>query len=209
MSIFERNVFINCPFDEDFYGILRPIIFTIIYAGLTPRISLESLDSGASRIDQITRLIEESKYAIHDLSRMRANAKGEYFRLNMPLELGLDLGARKFGSGKLKHKQCLILEAEPHRYKAAISDLSGSDIYHHENDPAKAVVAVRNWLRGTCGMNLPGPTLIWDSFNFFMAALYDELSSWGFSDDDIKYLPMPELIEYMISWVCSEADIGA
>jgi hypothetical protein len=53
---------------------------------------LERLDSGRPRIDKIISLIKESKYAIHDLSRLKAREAGEYYRLNMPFELGLDVG---------------------------------------------------------------------------------------------------------------------
>jgi hypothetical protein len=104
---FDRNVFINCPFDDEYLPLLRPLLFTTIYVGLTPRISLESLDSGQPRIDKIVRLIRESRLAIHDLSRLKAKTAGEYFRLNMPLELGIDIGCRLFKPG-CRDKKCLI-----------------------------------------------------------------------------------------------------
>jgi len=69
---FEQNVFINCPFDDSYLPLLRPILFTVIYLGFTPRIALERLDSGEPRINKIISLIEDSKYAIHDLSRIKA-----------------------------------------------------------------------------------------------------------------------------------------
>jgi hypothetical protein len=28
---FESNVFINCPFDDDYKALLRPFIFTVLY----------------------------------------------------------------------------------------------------------------------------------------------------------------------------------
>ena len=28
---YESNVFINCPFDKEYYALLRPLLFTIIY----------------------------------------------------------------------------------------------------------------------------------------------------------------------------------
>jgi hypothetical protein len=68
---FEKNVFINCPFDDQYLKLLRPLLFTVIYLGFTPRIALEALDSGEPRIKKILDLIEDSKYGIHDLSRMR------------------------------------------------------------------------------------------------------------------------------------------
>jgi hypothetical protein len=89
---FAKNVFVNCPFDRDFYPLLRPLLFTIIYLGLKPRIALEDVDSGQSRIDKIVDLIASSKYAIHDISRIEAQKAGDLFRLNMPFELGIDVG---------------------------------------------------------------------------------------------------------------------
>src|SRR3954454_3470513 len=69
---FESNVFVNCPFDDEYIPLLRPILFVILDLGLTPRIALEALDSGKPRVEKIITLIEKSKYGIHDLSRLRA-----------------------------------------------------------------------------------------------------------------------------------------
>jgi len=92
---FEKNVFINCPFDDKYLELLHPLSFTLIYLDFNPRIALESFDSGHQRIDKICKLIEESKFSIHDLSRLQSQKKNEYFRLNMPFELGIDYGVRK------------------------------------------------------------------------------------------------------------------
>jgi hypothetical protein len=105
---FEENVFINCAFDQDFYPLLRPLLFAIIYLGLKPRIALEDVDSGRPRIDKIVELIADSKYAIHDLSRIEARKAGELFRLNMPFELGIDVGCRLFGRKLQAGKKCLV-----------------------------------------------------------------------------------------------------
>ena len=102
---FDSNIFINCPFDEEFSKLLKPIIFTILYADLTPRISLEMQDSASSRLEHIFTLIEESQYAIHDLSRLEFKSPQDLPRMNMPFELGIDLGARQFGNTNLKEKK--------------------------------------------------------------------------------------------------------
>lgn len=81
---FSKNVFVNCPFDKDYLSLLRPLLFTVVYLGFKPRIALESKNSGAPRIEKIVAQIRESMYAIHDLSRIQARKKGEFFRLNMP-----------------------------------------------------------------------------------------------------------------------------
>lgn len=55
---FERSVFINCPFDEDYEPILQAILFCVVYLGLHPRIARERNDSAEVRIEKITGLIE-------------------------------------------------------------------------------------------------------------------------------------------------------
>jgi hypothetical protein len=198
---FQNNVFVNCPFDKSFYPLLRPLLFTIVYVGLKPRIATERLDSGEPRIKKIIELIQSSKYAIHDLSRIRANRKDEFFRLNMPFELGVDVGCRLFKGGEHENKVCLILVGERYEYQAAISDLSNSDVANHQNEPEEVVVEVRNWLSSTCGLDADGPTRIWDAFNMFMGYNYDSLAARGFSARDIERLPVRELMESMETWV--------
>ena len=198
---FKDNVFINCPFDSAYLPLLRPLLFCVIYLGLTPRIALEALDSGRPRFEKIVSLIKNSKYAIHDLSRLQSNEAGEYFRLNMPFELGLDIGCRLFRAGQASSKRCLILEAERFRYQAAISDMSNSDIAVHANEPVNVVLQVRNWLNNEAGLRAPGPADVWARFNEFMADNYDSLKLRGFSDTNIDNLPIGELIVCMQDWV--------
>jgi hypothetical protein len=198
---FEKNVFVNCPFDSTYFPLLRPLLFTILYAGLVPRIALETIDSGEARLEKILRLIRESRYSVHDISRLEAVQAGETYRLNMPFELGVDYGCRRFGAPVLRSKKTLVLEADLHRYRAALSDLSGCDIEAHSNSPSQIVVAVRKWLRNACRLPIPGPARIWGDFNDFMAYNYDELTLQGFSDSDIQLLAIPELIECMAGWL--------
>jgi hypothetical protein len=198
---FKDNVFVNCPFDQAYLPLLRPLLFCVIYLGFTPRIALEALDSGAPRFEKIVTLIKQSKYAIHDLSRLQSSTAGEYFRLNMPFELGLDVGCRLFRSGQASTKRCLILEAERYRYQAAISDISNSDIGVHSNEPVKVITEVRNWLVNEAKLRASGPADVWARFNEFMAANSDALKLRGFSDADIEGLPVGELIGCMQDWV--------
>jgi hypothetical protein len=203
---FERSVFVNCPFDERFLPLLRPLLFTIIYLDLNPRIALERTDSGESRLEKIVQLIRESKYSIHDLSRSEAGAVGELYRLNMPFELGLDFGCRLFGSAKFRQKVTLVLESKPHRYKAAISDLSGADIECHYDEPYKVIGVVRNWLKSVCLLAAAGPARIEAAFTQFMTQDYNALTGEGFSAADIAALPIGELIERMRTWVVTSRD---
>jgi hypothetical protein len=198
---FHKNVFVNCPFDEDYRPLLRPLLFTITYLGFKPRIALEELDSGAPRIQKIVELIKLSRYAVHDLSRLQARKKGEYYRLNMPFELGIDVGCRLFARGQHSLKRCLILEEQRYRYQAALSDLSGSDIAVHGRSPEVLVTEVRNWLNSQARVQAPGPARVWTAFLEFMSDNYDALTERGFSDRDVEILPVYELIGCIDEWV--------
>ncbi len=202
---FEKNVFVNCPFDQAYISLLRPLLFTIIYLGFTPRIALEALDSGSPRIEKIAKLIRESKYGIHDLSRLKAKTKGELFRLNMPFELGLDVGCRMYGAGKLKSKRCLILEEEKFRYQAAISDISNSDIATHGAEPELVTTEVRNWLASHMLHRPKGPAAVWGAYIDFMGKNYDDLIALGYSKKDVELLPVNELMKDMLRWVSTNS----
>ena len=198
-SDFEKNVFINCPFDDDFRQILLGIVFTIIYFNYNPRLALERADSAQSRIEKILELIENSKFGIHDLSRIESTKPGEYYRMNMPFELGIDYGCQKLKKGKWREKKILIIEKEQYRFQKAISDLSGSDIKHHNDQVDKAIIAVRDWFiteelgRGDSGSR------VWDHFNDFQAYLYDQVveKDGHTSTDDVQ---ISEIIHHMKNW---------
>jgi hypothetical protein len=198
---FNTNVFVNCPFDDDYLPLLRPLLFTIIDLGFEPRIALENLDSGTARIEKIIALIKDSKFGVHDLSRLQAQNAGEYYRLNMPFELGLDVGCRRFRDGQWSDKRCLMLESQRYRYQAALSDMSNSDIAVHNNEPADLVFEIRKWLTNVAKLRAVGAAQIWGRFNDFMTDNSVALKARGFSDRDIERLPVNELITCIKDWV--------
>jgi len=198
---FSKNVFINCPFDDQFIPLLRSILFSIIYLGFTPRIALERFDSGEARIDKIIDLIKASKFSIHDLSRIQSSEKLEYFRLNMPFELGLDIGCKIFKDGQARYKKCLILEKEKYRYQKALSDLSNSDIKNHNNEPEEAIRQIRDWFVVNELERADSGTRIWECFNEFMADFYLKRKEEGFREKDILRMPIPEFISFINGWI--------
>ena len=198
---FERCVFVNCPFDEDYEPILQAILFCILYLDFHPRISTERSDSLESRIEKIRDLIKDSKYSIHDLSRCQATKKGEYFRLNMPFELGIDYGCRQYFGGKRSKKKSLVLEEKKYRYLAAISDLSGFDIQSHEGNHQKAVRKVRNWLVNESSAEAVGAARILNAYTDFQEWHYKRQLDAGFSEEDIQDYPTNELLEAMRQWI--------
>jgi hypothetical protein len=122
---FDRSVFINCPFDNKYLPLFRAIIFTIHDMGFRARCALEASNAGNVRIDKIQNIIAECKYSIHDLSRTQLDKTHRLPRFNMPLELGLDLGCKKFGKEHEQEKVVLVMDIERFRYQRFISDISG------------------------------------------------------------------------------------
>ena len=204
---YESNVFINCPFDKEYYALLRPLLFTIIYLGYNPRIASERSDSAENRVDKVCELIRDSKYSIHDLSRLKASRAKEYYRLNMPFELGVEYGARLFGASFMNRKKCLILERRRYDFKRALSDLSGVDIKSHKNKPDEVVRAVRDWFVETVGLRgVKTATVIWYLFNDFTSAFYEAMVAEGSPEKDIDEMPLPEYPDYIRDWVDEHKD---
>jgi hypothetical protein len=205
VSDYESNVFINCPFDDGYTDLLRALVFAIHYLGFNPRLALERADSGESRLDKIVELIEKSRFGIHDLSRCVASKKGEYYRLNMPLELGVDYGCRLFKRGK-GTKRILILESQPHRYRAALSDLSGFDIVAHENHPEILTQGVRDWMVQEAHADPTPAHLIYSDFLDFMADNDKRLMKDGWKAEHIEKVKIHELGGHMKLWIAARKE---
>ena len=204
MSGFEKSVFINCPLDEEYRPIFQAVFFCVIYLGFCPRVSTETISSFDVRIRKIQDLIRDSKYSIHDLSRCKSH-KGEYSRLNMPLELGLDYGCKCYFGNDRAEKKGLVFEEEPHSYDKSISDFSGFDIQAHNGEAREALKRVRHWLSDETLGKTAGPERIWDSLSEFLGWHERELLRRGYSIDDIDDCPIGELTDDIKYWIETES----
>jgi hypothetical protein len=144
---FQRNVFINCPFDNQYIPLFNAMVFAVHDIGFRPRCALEASNAGQFRLAKIMEIIEECKYSIHDLSRTEVDGVSGLPRFNMPLELGIDLGCQRFGRPHHREKVCLVLDIERYRYQQFISDISGQDIYAHGGSEQRLIAIIRDWLR--------------------------------------------------------------
>ena len=199
---FPKSVFVNCPFDKDHDSLLKALLYTVSTLGFMPRIATERADSGEQRVQKICELIAECKYSIHDLSRIAASEAGEFYRLNMPFELGVDYGSRRFGASPFDAKRFIILASTRYDYMRALSDLNGVDIEAHGDDPRTLIRKIRNWLCTAAAVaNGPSPSAIWYDYADFSAALYTRLKAQQFSDEDIHELPVVEYLEYVHRWL--------
>lgn len=209
---YSKNVFINCPFDDKYFELREILVFTIVYFGFTPRLSLETSDSGASRLEKIVSLIQESKYSIHDLSRLQAETIGEFSRLNMPFELGVDYGLRRFNSN-YKDKRSLILATSRYDYMKALSDINGADIKNHNDDVDSMISCLRSWFSETVKLKgLNSSAKISSDFFDFNTELFDakmlkyvdghtSTECERFAKKEIEELTLPEFIEEVKVWL--------
>ena len=125
--------------------LLNALVFAVSSCRRRPRCALEAYNAGTVRIDKIAAIIRDCRWGIHDLSRTEPNAEG-LPRFNMPFELGLFLGANRFGDRWQREKSCLVLDRDRFRFQRFISDIGGQDVVAHDDQPVQIIAAVRDWL---------------------------------------------------------------
>jgi hypothetical protein len=192
---FNDSVFINCPFDEEYTPLLRAILFTVYRCGFYPKSALAEDNALDNRLDKIIRLINECRYGIHDISRTEPNENG-LPRFNMPFELGIFFGAKKFGNKIQKSKNALIFEAVRFAYQEYISDLNGVDTKAHEKNPVIVIRKIRNWLKDASKRTtLPGYAVIIQEFDEFSTNLPSITATLGLDVNDIPFNDYCKLVE--------------
>ena len=160
------SVFVNVPFDDTYAPLFEALIFAITACGYRARCALEEDDSGDIRIEKLDRLIRQSARSIHDLSRIELG-HNDLPRFNMPFELGLAIGAKRFGLRR-SSDAIKIMVAEPYKLPACLSDLGGNDPSVHHRDPDRVIKIVRDFLHRTpAGGLLPGPSKLSAAFADF------------------------------------------
>ncbi len=198
---YDKRVFINCPFDAEYKPIFDAIVFAIHDLGFQARHAL--IDNGqAVRIERITQELAESKFSLHDMSRVELG-DNKLPRFNMPFEAGIAYSLHSLAPFGREHHLGL-LEAEKYRYQASISDMAGLDPKVHSNDPLKAIGCVRDFLRKKSGISgMPGAAHVTHRFEAFSTLLsatkysvltIDELKDWAYVND---------LQGIMVGWIKS------
>ena len=195
------DVFINCPFDKDYAPQFEALIFGVLACGFRPRSARELDDGGQTRIEKLYGIIGECRYGVHDLSRTQLDTVHDLPRFNMPLELGIFLGAKQFGGDAHKTKRCLILDIEPYRYQRFISDLAGMDIADHGGEVERTLIRLRNWLANVSRRRLPGGQDLVAAYRRFTAAAPKAFKSQGLDPSNIPYVDFEQIVT---SWLAAE-----
>jgi hypothetical protein len=200
---FEKTVFINCPFDEEYSPLLEAAIFCCVILGFEPLLATLRLESGENRLDKITGLLKSAKYSIHDLSRNKSSIDNEVFRMNMPFEFGIDFGLRQSGNKKFGSKKFLVFEAKRFELKAALSDIAGQDVEFHNGKYEEIIRHIRNFFHVEAGVEAPGPTAIKAKYENYQAWVTDKKIQEGHSEAEALNLPFKERITEIYHWIDS------
>ena len=198
---FDKSVFINCPIDDDFAPMLEVIMFCIVYAGLKPRLATERLESGENRLDKIIELISSCAISVHDLSRCKAEKVGEFFRMNMPFEFGIDMGFRHSPDKRTDRKKFIIFENEQYDLKKALSDIAGFDVEFHQNDFQLVIKKLRNFLKVEVNCTLPGEKKLKSEYSTFLGWMTKKKILEGHTEKEALELPTQERLNEMFEWM--------
>ncbi len=164
---YEESVFINCPFESSYDTIFNAVVFAVLECGFSPRCAKEEEGSSGDIFNEILTMIKECKYGIHDISKSRLNSKTRMARFNMPLELGVFIGANEYGR---REKDYLIF-GDHSKFKDYISDLSGKRAKDHKKDFQEAIKSIRTWLHNKTEKSVISGTNICNRYKDFKTDL--------------------------------------
>ena len=205
MASYTQSVFINCPFDANFRELFWAMTFTIYRCGFYPRCALEEDNGADNRLEKIQKIISECKYGIHDISNTELDVANQLPRFNMPLELGIFLGAKKYGDSSQKNKTALIFERRRYLYQQYISDLNGVDPRAHNGSCQEAIEHIRNWLRSQSRRNtVTGHAIIIRDYeNFRNNTLQPTVDRLGLNIDNLGFIDYCVIVEEYLKTIMS------
>ncbi len=135
-----ESVFLNIPYDAAFEDLYLAYIVGLTQLGLQINATLAVPSQG--RLSTIIKLIEESDFSIHDLSRTEASRGVP--RFNMPVELGIALYRSHITNGR---HRVFIFESRRYRAQRSTSDVNGIDPQIHNGTPKGLMSGLRNIFR--------------------------------------------------------------
>lgn len=138
---------------------------------------------------------EQCRFGINDLSAVTLDAATGLPRFNMPLELGLFFGCKRFGPKNQSRKRALVLDTGQYRYRAFISDISGQDIRAHGANPERVIREIRDWLRmASKRTTLPGGAQIIERYHRFQLDLPDLCAVLNLEPDRLTFFDVSTII---------------
>ncbi|MBW3572910.1 MAG: hypothetical protein KY467_17575 [Gemmatimonadetes bacterium] len=197
---YDNSVFINCPFGSRYRPLFEAVVFAVYDCGFYPRSALEVDDSSEVRIGKIIRIIADCRLAVHDISRTQLDPGSRLPRFNMPLELGIFIGAKAFGSRDQRRKAAVVFDMDRFRYQKYISDIAGQDIRAHGHRPSQIIQQVRDFLATHCddGVILPGGEKIVERYTIFQDGLADTCANVHLQPEKLTFR---DLTNFIVGWL--------
>lgn len=140
------QVFLNYPFDGEFAGLANAMNFAVVAGGMLPLCAYDLTTPDRPRLELLVEAIRNCQYSAHDFSRSTGGGPNNLARMNMPIEMGMAL----FHALHTQHHEhrCAFFVPTAHDYQAFASDLAGLDPKVHDNDEARLLTDMYEWLRG-------------------------------------------------------------
>lgn len=196
----ELDIFVNCPFDDEYKPFFYATIFVITRYGYRARCALEADNAAENRLSKIEKIIEQCPFGIHDISRTESSGDLSLPRFNMPFELGLFLGARRYGSRLQRKKSCIVFDRERYRYQQFISDIAGQDIHSHDGQVEKLIAELAGWLRQQPGgARAPGGEAITHEYREFDGFLPEICAGRGLQLHELTFGDFNETITQYVA----------
>jgi hypothetical protein len=179
-------------------------VYAVYRCGFFPTSALADDNALENRIDRIFRIIELCRYGIHDISRTELNTT-QLPRFNMPFELGVFFGARRYGVKSQKNKGAIVFERLRFSYQQYLSDISGIDTKAHNNDPHTLVRQIRNWLATTSRRKtVPSAPRLISDYDDFIIKLPTVAASLGYTNiNEIPFNDYCQIVEEAIQSLLS------
>jgi len=122
-------------------------MLAVLSCGLVPRSADEGSLGGGPRLERICKVLQGSRFSIHDLCRCTGEGDENLARFNMPLELGITLGHNYATPGDSgQEHEWFVLTPGGHPHAEYISDLGGIDPKTHDETPQSIIAAVMKCL---------------------------------------------------------------
>ena len=116
----------------------------------------------------------------------------------MPLELGIFLGAKRYGGRSQNQKRTLILDIQKYRYQKFISDLAGMDIHEHRGQVKRAIRETRDWLANVSRRKMPSSQRVVRIYETFLKDLPLIAKELEFDPGDIPYVDFERIV---VAWL--------
>jgi hypothetical protein len=142
-KLVNRRAFLNIPYDAEYEPLLLAFVAGLCSFGLIPKATLQ-LAGSQRRLSRILGLIRRCRFSFHDLSRVELDpGPPPTPRFNMPFELGLCVA---LATGERRGHRWFVFDAVAHRTWKSLSDLAGTDVYVHGNEPVGVLRELANAL---------------------------------------------------------------